>query len=168
MHQPSMRILDTVKPEDIAKWRQDLQVLIADARIYRRRYDLNHQVNIQQWVQPAIWAYISEHLVAPEQRTTEGAPPNNAAVQAYLVQQPAQREAEPSVEDYHHPVQRYIRDHNTPVQRGMTTRKTQRGSMATSTSDGSNEPDRVANEEAASTTDNEDSRSDEPGDEGSE
>lgn len=168
MHQPSMRILRTAKPDDIAKWRQDLQVLIADARIYRRRYDPNHQVNIRQWVQPAIWEHISEHLVAPENRTTEGTPPNDAAVQTYLMQQPTQREARPSDEDYNHRVQRYIRDHNTPVQRGMTTRKTQRQSMSISTSERSNGPDRVRSEEAASTTDNDDSHRDGPNDEESE
>ena len=85
---PAMRVLATARPDDIASWQRDLQMLMADSREYRRRYDPNYRISVRDWVQPAIWAHISEHMVAPDQRTAEGAPPNDAAVEAYLVRQP--------------------------------------------------------------------------------
>ena len=83
--EPSMRVLASTEPGDIARWQNELQTLMADANAYRRRYDPNYQVNIRQWVRTDVWTHIASNLLPQRYRSTEGAPADGAAVEAFLL-----------------------------------------------------------------------------------
>ena len=129
INEPTMRVLNTARADDITRWQIELQDYIDDANEYRRRYDPNYQIDLQQWVQPAIWIYISEHVIPLHQRTMEGAPPNDSAVRRYLHTQ--QQQIRQDLTTGNVTATREVTDRERTIPRTMTARKSQRSARTT-------------------------------------
>ena len=83
--EPTMRILTSANPTSMRRWQEQLESFLQQARQYQQQHDPNYQVDLQSWVRPDIWNYISENLLCDEHRTAEGSASNDAAVQTYLL-----------------------------------------------------------------------------------
>ena len=81
---PACPMLMSTGKRQVATWRKRLQCFEEELYEYNVQHGLRHNPTLRSSVHPSVWSTISEQLLHPEDRSEMSAPPNHAAVEAYL------------------------------------------------------------------------------------
>ena len=84
VYRPEMCILTATDAESLSYWRGQLRHFLAAAQLHREQLEPEYQVNLREWVSPAVWRAISRNLLYGRDRTNRRDEVNHAAVEDFL------------------------------------------------------------------------------------